>query len=97
MKKGFFNNISKLSTGEIIANIVMIISALAILAVIILNITKVIETDTDILVPLIAIENLGCGYATRNREGNIYKFNYGIGIFLIILWPINLILDGFGF
>ena len=93
--KGIKDNYSQKSKGDKIAMIFTTVLSVAIIALVILQLTEAWEAAGDIYVPLIALENIMVGYLNRNVEGSVSKFNYGIGIFLILLWAINMTLEWF--
>lgn len=95
MKNDFLTQFKNMPIGEKISTIGIIFITLAIVAVLVFQITGVFDIDADIFALLAGIENLLLGYSTRKNEGSVYKFNYGVGIFLIVLWILDAVLGGF--
>ncbi len=93
--KGIKDNYSQKSKGDKIAMIFTTVLSVAIIALVILQLTEVWEDAGDIYVPLIALENIMIGYINRKLDGGLSKVNYGVGIFLIVLWAINMTLEWF--
>ncbi len=95
MKNDRINNFKKMPTGEKLCVIGTLLITLTVAVILVLQLIGSINVNADIFALLCGIENIMLGYSTRSREGSVYKFNYGVGIFLIVLWILDAVLGGF--
>lgn len=91
--KSMKENFMQKSKGDKIAMIFTTIVAVAIIIFVALQLAGVWEDAGDIYIPLLALEYIMTGYLNRNVEGSTSKLEYGMGIFLIVLWAINMTLE----